>query len=122
MNKKKIATGFAILAAGLYAINVPLSKLLLHHCSPTMMAAFLYLGAAKTSAFYSVAPFLGVMFSMALQHNHEHGHIHTHKHRHGDMVHSHRHSHTHSHFHSHGTDIETHNHKHVFDVHVHIHP
>lgn len=45
MNKKYTATIFAILAATLYAINIPLSKLLLHHVSPTMMAAFLYLGA-----------------------------------------------------------------------------
>ena len=45
MNKKYTATIFAILAAALYAINIPLSKLLLHHVSPTMMAAFLYLGA-----------------------------------------------------------------------------
>jgi len=44
-NKKQLATGFAILAAALYAINVPLSKLLLGHVETTMMAAFLYLGA-----------------------------------------------------------------------------
>lgn len=45
MNKKYTATLFAIFAAALYAINIPLSKLLLHQVSPTMMAAFLYLGA-----------------------------------------------------------------------------
>jgi len=45
MNKKYTATIFAILAAALYAINIPLSKVLLHQVSPTMMAAFLYLGA-----------------------------------------------------------------------------
>ena len=45
MNKKCTATLFAILAAALYAINIPLSKILLHQVSPTMMAAFLYLGA-----------------------------------------------------------------------------
>jgi len=45
MSKKYTATIFAILAAALYAINIPLSKLLLHQVSPTMMAAFLYLGA-----------------------------------------------------------------------------
>lgn len=43
--KKQPATFFAILAAALYAINVPLSKLLLEHVGTTMMAAFLYLGA-----------------------------------------------------------------------------
>ena len=35
----------AILAAGLYAISTPLSKLLLSKISPTMMAGLLYLGA-----------------------------------------------------------------------------
>ena len=39
------ATIFAILAATLYAINIPLAKLMLNYISPTMMAAFLYLGA-----------------------------------------------------------------------------
>ena len=45
MKTKHIATGFAILAAALYAINVPFSKLLMLHVGPTRMAAFLYLGA-----------------------------------------------------------------------------
>lgn len=45
MKTKTIATFFAILAAALYAINIPLSKILLQHVSPTLMAAFLYLGA-----------------------------------------------------------------------------
>ena len=39
------ASIFAILAAALYAINIPLAKLMLNHIHPTMMAAFLYLGA-----------------------------------------------------------------------------
>lgn len=45
MRIKKIAVFYAILAAALYAINVPFSKLLLDFAAPTMMAAFLYLGA-----------------------------------------------------------------------------
>lgn len=45
MKTKKLATAFAILAAALYAINIPLSKLLLAHVGSSMMAAFLYLGA-----------------------------------------------------------------------------
>lgn len=45
MKKKLLAIFFAILAAGLYAINIPLSKLLLHYIDPTMMASYLYLGA-----------------------------------------------------------------------------
>ena len=36
---------FALLAAAFYAINVPLSKLLMKHIGPTTMAALLYLGA-----------------------------------------------------------------------------
>lgn len=103
------------------------------------------LGAAKTSAFYSIAPFLGAAFSMlllgerpniqfyvaliiliistyymvrdtiALQHTHEHEHIHIHEHRHGDLVHSHEHSHKHTHLHVHGEEIENHEHIHNDD-------
>lgn len=36
---------YAVAAACFYALNVPCSKLLLDYVSPTMMAAFLYLGA-----------------------------------------------------------------------------
>jgi drug/metabolite transporter (DMT)-like permease len=43
--KKKKAVFCALLAAALYAINSPLSKLLLNKLSPTLMAALLYLGA-----------------------------------------------------------------------------
>lgn len=39
------AISFAILAAALYAISSPVSKLLLRQVSPTFMASFLYLGA-----------------------------------------------------------------------------
>lgn len=45
MNKKIIAIVFAIVAALLYAINIPISKVLLNYISPTMMASYLYLGA-----------------------------------------------------------------------------
>ena len=41
----KTAALSAVLAAALYAVNIPFSKGLLLHVSPTMMAAFLYLGA-----------------------------------------------------------------------------
>lgn len=100
------------------------------------------LGAAKTSAYYSIAPFLGVAFGMlllgerpgaqfyiglaimaaatvlmgkdtiALQHVHAHTHVHTHAHRHGDLVHTHEHSHTHTHAHIHGADETVHSHTH----------
>ncbi len=42
---KRMAVFFALLAAALYAINVPFSKLLMAHISPTMLAGFLYIGA-----------------------------------------------------------------------------
>jgi len=45
LKTKNIATFYAILVAMLYAINVPLSKLLLNYAETTMMASFLYLGA-----------------------------------------------------------------------------
>ena len=100
------------------------------------------LGAAKTSAYYSVAPFLGVFFGMAflgerpgmqfyiglgimilatvllvkdtisLQHDHDHVHTHSHPHRHGELVHDHVHEHRHSHNHVHGTDESAHEHDH----------
>lgn len=100
------------------------------------------LGAAKTSAYYSVAPFLGVIFgvcllqetpdvqfyiglavmvgasallikdTISLQHTHEHSHSHTHEHAHGDLVHTHEHTHIHSHTHTHGADEAIHGHTH----------
>lgn len=100
------------------------------------------LGAAKTSAYYSIAPFLGVAFSLILlrerpafqfylalaimvastliiakdtiqlQHTHEHQHTHTHEHSHGDIVHTHEHTHTHSHLHIHDGDKDNHEHTH----------
>lgn len=105
-----------------------------------------HLGAAKTSAFYSVAPFLGAAFSLillgerpglqfyfafaimlaaavlmvrdtiALQHTHLHSHTHTHEHRHGDLVHTHEHTHEHSHIHIHGPGEEGHGHSHGGDA------
>lgn len=109
------------------------------------------LGAAKTSAYYSIAPFLGVAFSMLLlnerpsmqfyvaliimiistylmvkdtielQHTHEHEHTHTHEHNHGDMVHTHEHTHIHTHIHTHSGESENHMHEHEISEHQHIH-
>ena len=47
MNKKsqRVAILLAILAAALYAISTPVSKVMLQVVPPTMVAAFLYLGA-----------------------------------------------------------------------------
>ena len=45
MNERIRAILLALLAAVFYAVNMPLSKLLLNNVGPTMMAALLYLGA-----------------------------------------------------------------------------
>jgi len=45
MRKNTTAILFAILAAALYAVSTPVSKVLLQNVPPTMVAAFLYLGA-----------------------------------------------------------------------------
>lgn len=47
LNKKsqRVAILLAILAAALYAISTPVSKVMLQVVPPTMVAAFLYLGA-----------------------------------------------------------------------------
>jgi len=45
MKPKNLATIYALLAAALYAVNIPLSKLILQYAAPTITAAFLYLGA-----------------------------------------------------------------------------
>ena len=47
----KKAVFFAIFAAALYALNAPLSKLLLQNVPPTMMAGLLYLGAGIGMSF-----------------------------------------------------------------------
>ena len=46
---------YAFLAAALYALNAPLSKLLLQNAPPTMMAGFLYLGAGVGMALMGLA-------------------------------------------------------------------
>lgn len=45
--KQKTAVGWAVLAAALYALNAPFSKLLLGSLPPTLLAALLYLGAGS---------------------------------------------------------------------------
>lgn len=54
MNKKITAIIFAIAAAVLYAVNIPFSKVLLHHVGPVFMASFLYLGAGAGMGIYSL--------------------------------------------------------------------
>lgn len=58
MNKIILAIIFAVLAALLYAINIPFSKLLLNKISPTMLASYLYLGAGLG---------IGIMFLLTKQ-------------------------------------------------------
>ena len=53
-------------AAAFYAISTPFSKLLLNEASEVMMAALLYLGAARTSTYYAAAPFIGSAISLAI--------------------------------------------------------
>jgi len=45
MSSMKKGIGLAVLAAALYALSTPFSKLLLSYIPPTLMAGFLYLGA-----------------------------------------------------------------------------
>ena len=54
MKKKAFAVIFAILAAMLYALNIPLSKILSNNVSATMLAAFLYLGAGVGLFIYGI--------------------------------------------------------------------
>ncbi|MBQ8383473.1 MAG: DMT family transporter [Clostridia bacterium] len=61
MNARKTAAVFAIVAAALYAVNVPFSKLLLKNAVPTVTAAFLYLGAG-------VGMLLLLLFQKAIGH------------------------------------------------------
>ena len=53
MKRKVTATAFAILAAALYAINIPFSKMLMGEVESTMMAGFLYLGAGVGMFLYT---------------------------------------------------------------------
>jgi len=68
MKNKNIATLYAVIAATLYALNAPLSKLLLSYIKPTMMAAFLYLGAG-------LGLFLYGLFEKATNKNIKHDHL-----------------------------------------------
>lgn len=54
MSKDKRVVGFAVLAAALYAVSSPVSKVLLQKIPPAMMAAFLYLGAGIGMLVFSV--------------------------------------------------------------------
>ena len=136
MNSKSIATVYAILAALLLGESIPAVKWLLCVLILGFVAYGLSinfyimaqkdLGAAKTSAYYSVAPILEVVFSMILLKERPSLQFfvaliimifstvlmvkdtielqHTHEHRHGDLVHTHLHTHL--------GDSEEHGHEH----------
>lgn len=55
MRAKNIAVVYAVLAAALYAISIPISKIILNHVGATMTAAFLYLGAGIGLLIYGAA-------------------------------------------------------------------
>ena len=69
MKKKFVKKGIflAILAAALYAINAPFSKMLLEYIPSTMMAGLLYIGAAISLFVFREVPgtqFLGALVLM----------------------------------------------------------
>ena len=52
--KKTYAILLAILAAVFYAAGTPFSKVLMRYAGPTMLAAFLYLGAGVGMMFFGL--------------------------------------------------------------------
>lgn len=170
MRGKEVAIFFAISAAILYAIKglfsglgslavalvigedipgmVPLISALTLGLLSYGLSIDLYiraqrdLGAAKTSAYYSIAPFVGVLIgifvlgehpepmffiglglmvvatalmisdSISLQHMHGHEHVYVHLHTHDGVEHVHEHTHRHSPLHVHSESVPTHDHTH----------
>ena len=55
MNKNKKGIALAVIAAALYAISTPISKILLAEIPPTLLAAFLYLGAGMGMSVIGIA-------------------------------------------------------------------
>ena len=102
-----------------------------------------HLGAARTGAYFSTAPFIGAVVAVAMLgdavtmqlaaagalmalgvylHVAE---VHDHEHRHGVLAHEHRHVHDEHHHHSHASHDhpgKTHTHRHVHAPIVHKHP
>lgn len=106
--------------------------------------ALRYLGAARTGAYFSLAPFVGALLAVGmlgepltvtlllagalmgfglwlhLSERHEHDHVHE------EMEHEHRHRHDEHHRHAHGPDValgepHTHSHRHASMAHKHPH-
>ena len=74
MNKKVLSIFLAVLAAALYAINIPFSKLLLENISPTMLASYLYLGAGL--GIMIIGTIIVVIDTLTKNHSHTHTHKH----------------------------------------------
>ena len=64
MNRNRFAAFFAILAAALYALSAPLSKLFLQDVAPTVMASLLYLGAGLGMMLLSLEDAESLRFSV----------------------------------------------------------
>jgi len=100
------------------------------------------LGAARTSAYYAAAPFIGVIFSWTILHESLTGSFalamgimllgtyfavsehHAHSHMHPETTHEHRHSHADGH-HDHAHEFEVigaHSHEHNHPAQLHTHP
>ncbi|MBV1825681.1 DMT family transporter [Komagataeibacter oboediens] len=107
------------------------------------MLGLRHLGAARTGAYFALAPFIGAVVSVVLFHAHDLGRLavagafmavglwlhlserHDHEHEHTVMAHTHRHVHDEHHQHEHGPDDpvgEPHTHHHVHTRLVHSHP
>lgn len=110
------------------------------------LSIFLYiyaqrdLGAAKTSAYYAVSPFIGAGLSLAIFREipsvsfivaflimvagtyFASSEVHAHKHCHAAVTHEHTHSHDDGHHnHKHETDVLKHNHVHTHEECIHAH-
>ncbi|WP_395371171.1 EamA family transporter [Komagataeibacter diospyri] len=107
------------------------------------MLGLRHLGAARTGAYFAMAPFIGAVVSVVLFHAHDVERLaiagafmavglwlhvserHDHEHVHEVMEHTHRHVHDEHHQHKHGPDDpvgEPHTHHHVHARLVHSHP
>lgn len=94
MNKNFSVILFAVLAAGLYAINIPISKVLLNYVDPTMMASYLYLGLG----IMIIGTIIVVIDTLAKKHTHLHTHMITHTHNGSTHTHTIEHEHEHNHY------------------------
>ena len=126
-----IAAGAAVVGFLGYGVSLVLFMLGLRH-----------LGAARTGAYFALAPFMGAVMSLFVFHTHDIARLlvagvlmgiglwlhlterHSHYHVHEPMEHTHRHTHDAHHQHTHGPDDppgEPHTHRHVHTELAHTH-